>query len=126
MLVIDHYYKLGVLGKKNSRWTAEDRLRVALTLYGHFHQAGLQIKSSDPSKIKVDQSIKSNNEISMFAEARYRQALRVIPQECAEVVVKVVIINDIIKGQYKVREKQKELLCRGLDALCDFYTKRSK
>lgn len=126
MLVIEHYYKLGVLNKFQKRWSAEDRLRVALSLFSAYRQAGLSVRAIDLSKIRVDSSFKDVNEIAMYAEDRFRRAIKSIPQDTYDVVNKVVIINDIIKGCFKKREKEKEKLCRGLDALCDYYSERSK
>jgi hypothetical protein len=126
MLVIEHYYKLGVLNKFRNRWSAEDRLRVALNLFSAFRQAGLGVRAIDLSKIRVDSSYKDVNEIALYAEDRFRRAIKTLPQDTLEVVNRVVIINDIIKGCFKKREKEKEKLCRGLDALCDFYSERSK
>jgi hypothetical protein len=126
MLVIEHYYKLGVLNKFQKRWSAEDRLRVALSLFSAYRQAGLSVRAVDLSKIRVDSSFKDVNEIAMYAEDRFRRAIKSIPQDTYDVVNQVVIINDIIKGCFKKREKEKEKLCRGLDALCDYYSERSK
>lgn len=123
MIVIEHYYKQGVLHKDVGRWSAEDRLRVAMAFYKHYRQAGMDMKAVDPSKIRVDSSLKMTNEISLYAEDRFRKTLRAIPQEYSNVVVDVVIVGNIIKGCYKKREKEKQKLRLGLDALCDFYRK---
>jgi hypothetical protein len=101
-------------------------LRVALSLFSAYRQAGLSVRAIDLSKIRVDSSFKDVNEIAMYAEDRFRRAIKSIPQDTYDVVNKVVIINDIIKGCFKKREKEKEKLCRGLDALCDYYSERSK
>lgn len=124
MIVIDHYYKQGVLSKMLGRWSAEDRLKVASEFYSYFRQAGLEIKAVDPSKIKVDTSYKNSNDIAMYPEDRFRKALRVLPEDTVDVIMDVVVFDRIIKGSYTRREKQKEKLLQGLDALCGWYYKR--
>lgn len=115
--------KWGWLDLEVTKWRAVDRYRAGELLRKDFFDAGFEIRTIDPSKIRVDcQGFKTPSEIRQNAEVRYLKALKSIPKEFATVVRRVVIDNQVFEGNQLEKYALKIDLVRGLDYLCDFYS----
>lgn len=116
--------KMGWLDFLTSKWKAEDRYRAGESLRQDFFDAGFELRTIDPSKPRVDcQGFKSPNEKRKKAEVRYLKALKSVPRDFVKVVRDVVIENKLIEGDRYSQYLMKCDLARGLDYLCDFYSK---
>lgn len=119
------YYNNGTLAMNQSRWQAGDRLKAGELLQKTAFKAGIYIKASDPSKIKVDISgYKPVPEHELIAQDMYKNVIKKIPSEYWPVVRHVVVEDK--KIQYPTRAEvhlAKWQLCMGLDYLADFYAK---
>lgn len=121
---LERYSKLGWLDYMTGKWRAEDRYRAGESLRKDFFDAGFELKTIDPSKPRVDcQGFKTPNEARKKAETRYLKALKTLPKDFVKVVRDVVIENKLIDGDRYAKHQLKCDLVRGLDYLCDFYSK---
>lgn len=122
--MLERCSKLGWLDFEVRKWRAEDRYKAGESLREDFFDAGFELKTIDPSKPRVDcQGFKTPNEHRQKAEARYLKALKSIPKEFVGVVRDVVIENKKLEGSQEKKYALKLDLVRGLDYLCDFYSK---
>lgn len=119
--------KWGWLDLEVRKWRAVDRYRAGEKLREDFFNAGYEITTIDPSKVRVDcQGFKEPNEMRQNAEVRYLKAMKSMPREFAAVVRRVVIENKVFEGNQLKKYALKLDLVRGLDYLCDFYTSYKK
>jgi hypothetical protein len=120
---LDRCNKLGWLDIEVRKWRAVDRHRAGEKLREDYFNAGFEMTTIDPSKIRVDcQGFKTPSEARRNAEERYFRALKYIPKEFASVVRRVVIENKVFEGNQLEKYALKIDLVRGLDYLCDFYS----
>lgn len=122
------YYRQGVLSLQENRFRAGDRLTAGETLQKDFEKARLNIRGTDPSKIRVDLSgFKQEPESVMMHKDRYFKAIKAIPKEFLSVMRAVVIDEKKLPtGREVGREeayKARWCLCMGLDYLCEHYIK---
>lgn len=122
---LQRYYENGTLEMNRTRWQPQDRLRAGEILQKVAFKAGIYIKASDPSKIKVDLSgFKPVPEHEMIAKDMYKNAIKKIPSEYWSVIRHVVVEDKKIKHSSRAEvHLDKWRLCMGLDYLCDFYGK---
>lgn len=124
---LEHYNKLGWLDFGVKKWRAVDRYRAGEYLRRDFFDAGFEIRTIDPSKPRVDcQGFKTPNDKRQIAESRYFKALKSIPRDFEPIIRAVVVENKLLKGNQSEKFALKLDLVRGLDYLCDFYSKPCK
>lgn len=124
---LERYYKIRWLEFEAKRWRPEDRLRAGTILRNDFFKAGFELKTLDPSKPRVDcMGFKEPSEKRERAENRFRQAVRAIPREFWCAVQTVCLENKTYAGERSLTNVFKADLCRGLDYLCEFYTKKER
>lgn len=142
IFLLTKYYHIGWLerayydGKNYCRpYSAEDRLKAGKLLYEDFlcwKKGTRLIRDYDAVKVDVGLSTSGGIQLSFSAE-RFRRVLRGIPSIALPVIYKIVLLEEEIKPKktMSTREKLyfndeiKGLLCRGLDAACSFYAKRT-
>ena len=122
---LQRYYDNGTLEMNRTRWQAQERLRAGEILQKVAFKAGIYIKASDPSKIRVDISgFKPEPEYKSISEDMYENAIKEIPSEYWPVVRHVVVEDHKISHKSRAEvHLDKWRLCMGLDYLCDFYGK---
>lgn len=125
MSEILRYYENGTLDMERTRWQAVDRLKAAELLQKVAFKAGVYIRASDPTKIKVDISgFKAVPFGVLLAQDMYKNAHKSIPSEYWPIVRHVVVEDLKIQDKSRaVVHLNKWRLCMGLDYLCDFYGK---
>ena len=121
---LHRYYVNGTLEMSRGKWQAQDRLKAGELLQTVAFKAGIYIKASDPSKIKVDISgFKPVPEHELIAKDMYKNAIKQIPHEYYPIIRLVVVEDKKIRGKQSEVFLDKWRLCMGLDYLCDFYSK---
>ena len=124
---LERYNKLGWLDFEVKKWRAVDRYEAGESLRSDFFDAGFELRTIDPSKPRVDcQGFKTPNEHRQLAEARYFKALNSIPRDFEPTVRRVLIDNKLLEGSQIEKFALKRDLVRGLDYLCDFYSRPFK
>lgn len=124
---LQRYYNIHWLEFETKRWRAEDRLRAATLLRNDFYLSGFELKTIDPSKPRVDcQGFKQPSERRIEAENRFRSAIKIVPVDFWPMVRLVCLENKIFIGSKYERHTARADLCRGLDYLCDFYTRKKR
>lgn len=125
---LHRYYLNGTLDMERTRWQAIDRFKAGEILQQTAYKAGIYIKASDPSKIKVDISgFKPVPEHEMIAQDMFKNAHKSIPNEYWPVVRLVVVDDQKIQSPSRAEvHLAKFKLCLGLDYLCDFYAKQMR
>lgn len=128
MTELSRYYENGTLEMMCTRWKSIDRLRAGELFQKVAYKSGIYIKSSDPSRIKVDISgFKAEPLAVSIAQDMYKNALKQIPSEYWPIVRHVVIEDKKIQSKSRAEvHLDKWRLCMGLDYLCDFYAKMRK
>lgn len=124
---LERYNKLGWLDFEIKKWRAVDRYRAGECLRRDFFDAGFEIKTIDPSKPRVDcQGFKTPSDHRSRAEARYFKALKSVPKDFEPTIRRVLIDNKLLDGTQIEKFALKRDLVRGLDYLCDFYSRPFK
>lgn len=125
---LHRYYVNGTLELERTRWQAIDRFKAGELLQNVAYKAGVYIKGSDPSKIKVDISgFKAVPTSVSIAQDMYNKAMKSIPSEYWSVVRHVVVEDLKIQNPSRAEvHLAKWRLCLGLDYLCDFYAKQMR
>lgn len=125
---LKRYFDNGTLEMERTRWQAIDRFKAGELLQHVAYKAGVYIKASDPSKIKVDISgFKAVPTSVLIAKDMYKNAYKAIPSEYWPIVRQVVVEDEKIQNPSRaVVHLAKWRLCLGLDYLCDFYSKHRK
>ena len=123
---LHRYYVNGTLEMERTRWQSADRFKAGELLQKVAYKAGVYIKASDPSKIRVDISgFKALPVSVLIAQDMYKNALKSIPSEYWPVVRQVVVEDRKIQNPSRAEvHLAKFKLCLGLDYLCDFYSKQ--
>lgn len=125
---LHRYFVNGTLELERTRWQAIDRFKAGELLQNVAYKAGVYIKGSDPSKIKVDISgFKAVPTSVSIAQDMYNKAHKSIPSEYWPVVRHVVVEDRKIQNPSRAEvHLAKWRLCLGLDYLCDFYSKQMR
>lgn len=125
---LKRYFDNGTLEMERTRWQAIDRFKAGELLQHVAYKAGVYIKASDPSKIRVDTSgFKAVPTSVLIAQDMYKNAYKAIPSEYWSVVRHVVVEDKKIQNPSRAEvHLAKWRLCLGLDYLCDFYSKHRK
>lgn len=125
---LHRYFVNGTLELERTRWQAIDRFKAGELLQDVAYKAGVYIKGSDPSKIKVDISgFKAVPTSVSIAQDMYNKAHKSIPSEYWPVVRHVVVEDLKIQNPSRAEvHLAKWRLCLGLDYLCDFYAKQMR
>lgn len=124
---LEHYYKVGWFDFKVGKWKDIDRLTAGTRWRKDCYEAGLYVRTIDPSKPRVDcQGFKQPSDKRDKAESRFRDALRAIPADYLRVMHNICIENRVFEGSREEKLITKYDLVRGLDYLCDHYTRKRK
>lgn len=125
---LHRYYVNGTLELERTRWQPADRFKAGEILQNVAYKAGVYIKASDTSKIRVDISgFKAVPTSVLIAKDMYNKAMKAIPSEYWPVVRHVVVEDRKIQNPSRAEvHLAKWKLCLGLDYLCDFYAKQMR
>lgn len=124
--VLDYYVKKGWLKYEQNIWQPLDRYSAAMQLLKDFTNAGIDIKTIDFTRERIDcGGFREPSDFRMRAENRFRKAIRAIDDvNYLRAVHKCVLQNQQFCPKCKIDLTVcKSDLVRGLDKLCDYYSK---